>query len=217
MKVVSRILIGSGNAYNLVLGAEPFRVEVDLISTDNNSIFYTWNGRNQEEGAVNITDSTEYGIKIAEGVTTICDTTAKGISLYDGSKTQMVLVPSPVPGIGDVKVAVNDYTVTRSTNATARSGTAIGTILRPTVHNNYVYECTFAGTGSAEPDPWPTPPGEAVTDGTVIFTCRRENIVAGKGIGVTLGATLLASTDLFFVRAYIAEQGDDILDIGTPT
>ena len=213
MKCVSRILIGSGAAYNMELGFEPHRVEVELIDAATASVFYVWNGRNQQEHATAITDSTEYGIKITEGITAICDTVAKGISLYAGSKTQQVLVESPVPGVGLVKADVNDYTVARSTAATARSGTAVGTILRPTTHNGYVYECTTDGTGSAEPT-WPTTPGEAVTDGTTVFTCREENIVAGKGAGITLGATLLTSGALFFVRAYMF---DDIVDLGTPT
>lgn len=213
MKCIQRTLIGSGAAYNMDLGFEPDRVEVDLIDTATNSVFYRWDGRTQQEHATAITDSTEYGTKISEGVTAICDTTAKGISLYDGAKTQQALIGSPVPGADDVRSTPLDYTVARSTAATARSATAIGTIIRPTTHNGYVYECTTAGTGSAEPT-WPTTPGETVTDGSTVFTCREENIVAGKGKGITLGATLLTSGALFIVRAY---KFDDIVDLGTPT
>jgi hypothetical protein len=213
MKCVQRVLIGSGAAVNLDLGFEPHRVEVDLVDTATNSVFYVWDGRSQQEHATAVTDSTEYGTKITEGVTAICDTTAKGISLYNGAKTPQVLINSPKPGADDEKTDVLDYTVARSTAATARTATAVGTVLRPTTHNGYVYECTTAGTGSAEPT-WPTTPGETVTDGTTVFTCREENVVANKGVGITLGATLLTSGALFFVRAYMY---DDVVDLGTPT
>lgn len=214
MKCVTRILIGSGAAYNLELGFEPNRVEVDLISTAAASIFYRWQGRNQQEHATCITDSTEYGIKIAEGVTSICDTVAKGISLYAGSKTPRVLIEHPLTGKLEPQ-DVADYTSTLAEAATARSATVIGTILRPTTHNGYVYECsdTTGSAGAAEPT-WGTVPGEETVDGTLSFTCRKENITDGKGIGITLGATLLASGDLFVVRAFV---DDDIVDLGTPT
>jgi hypothetical protein len=212
MKAVMRILIGSGAAYNMDLGFYPDYVRVELIDTATNSVFYVWAGRSQQEHATAITDSTEYGTKITEGVTAVGDTVAKGISLYDGSKTQQVLVDHPTPGKGLVKADVNDYTLARSTAATARDGSTLGTILRPTTHNGYVYECTTAGTGSAEPT-WGTTVGGITTDGTTVFTCRNENIVAGKGRGITLGATLLTSGALFFVHAY---KFDDIVDLGTP-
>lgn len=214
MKCITRILIGSAAAYNLELGFEPNRVEVDLISTDNASIYYKWQGRNQQEHAVCITDSTEYGIKIAEGVTTICDTVAKGISLYAGSKTPRVLIEHPLTGLLEPQ-DVADYTSTLAEAATARSATVIGTILRPTTHNGYVYECsdTTGSAGAAEPT-WGTTPGEETVDGTLSFTCREENITDGKGKGITLGATLLASGDLFIVRSFV---DDDIVDLGTPT
>lgn len=214
MKCVTRILIGSAAAYNLELGFEPNFVEVDLISTATNSVYYRWHGRSQQEHAVCVTDSTEYGVKITEGVTSVCDTVAKGISLYAGSKTQQVLIGSPVPGADDVKASVLDWAA--STASVARTATAIGTIVRPTTHNGYVYECTTTGTGTTTEPTWPTTPGETVTEaaGSGVWTCREENIVAGKGKGITLGATLLATGDLFMVRAYM---DDDILDLGTPT
>lgn len=216
MKCVTRILIGSGAAYNLELGFEPNRVEVDLISTATASIFYRWQGRNQQEHATCITDSTEYGIKIAEGVTSICDTVAKGISLYDGAKTPRVRIPafdgdgfSETDVYGDYDIAA-DY----SSVGTARSTTALGTVVRPTTHNGYVYELTTAGGTDATEPTWPTTPGESVDGGNNIWICREEDITSSKGKGITLGATLLASGDLFVVRAFM---DDDIVDLGTPT
>lgn len=217
MKCVQKILIGSGAALDIDLGFEPHRVEVDLIDTATNSVFTVWDGRAQQEHALAVTDSTEYGTIITEGVTAIGDTTAKGISLYGGAKTQQVLVEPPVPGKGLVKADVADWLAATSYASGERTATAIGTIVRPPIHNGYVYELTTdTAAGTSEPTAgWSTTPGETCTDGGAnIWTCREENIVANKGIGITLGATLLTSGALFIVRCY---EYDSVEDMGTPT
>jgi len=217
MKAAMRILIGSGAAVNIDLGFEPNYVEVEMVDAATTTDRYFWCGRSQQEHATCITDSTEYGIIIKEGVTAVGDTTAKGISIYGGAKTQQVLVESPVPGKGLVKADVADWASGTSYASGERSATAIGTIVRPPTHNGYVYELTTdTAAGTSEPTAgWTTTPGETSTDGGAnIWTCREENIVANKGVGITLGATLLESGAVFFVKAYMF---DDVVDLGTPT
>ena len=49
-----------------------------------------------------------------------------------------------------------------------------GVFAVPTESNGYRYECTTAGTSDdTEPASWPTTSGETVTDGTVVWTCRK--------------------------------------------
>lgn len=218
MKGIQVRLIGGGAAYNLDLGFFPHRVQVSLIDTATNSVFYIWHGKTQQEAALSVTDSVEYGIKISEGVTAICDTTAKGISVYDGSKVPQVLVDSPKPGVGLVKADVADWSasVDYSSAGSARTATAVGTIVRPPIHNGRVFELTMAtGTGTSEPSSWDVQPGETVTDGgSNVFTCRQENVVANKARGITLGATLLTDNAHFFVVAERFDQEYDLGDIG---
>ena len=210
MQSAQRVLIGGGVAYDCVLGWIPDLIEgFTYNATPDSIVRFRYMGQLAKDDAVIAAGGGIYGWGIDGAV--VSELTADtGFTILEGSKTAQVLVESPVPGVGLVKADVNDYTVARSTAATARSGTAVGTILRPTTHNGYVYECTTAGTGSAEPT-WPTTPGVAVTDGTTVFTCREENITAGKGIGITLGATLMTdgNTVIFYAMKF-----DDVLDLG---
>ncbi|MBU4566986.1 MAG: hypothetical protein KKE29_19895 [Proteobacteria bacterium] len=62
-------------------------------------------------------------------------------------------------------LAVSDW-------AAATAYTA-GNLVKPTAENGYFYECTTGGTSHATTEPtWPTVPGQTVTDGTAVWTCR---------------------------------------------
>ena len=90
----------------------------------------------------------------------------------------------------DVFASVADWTSAGVTAATARSATAVGTIIRPTTHNGRVYECTTAGTSSGtEPTTYSTVVGETVTDNDVVFTCIVEEVAQKSAAGLTVGAT----------------------------
>lgn len=52
-----------------------------------------------------------------------------------------------------------------------------GQYASPTTANDYVYECTTAGTSHAVTEPtWPTTLGETIADGTATWTCRSEDL-----------------------------------------
>jgi len=212
MQMATRVLIGGGVAYNLALGFIPTCVEgFTYNATPDSIVRFRWEGPLAEDNAVIVAGGGVYGHSIDGAV--VAELTADtGMSSYEGAKTPQVRTESPAGG--QVLASVVDYTVARSTAATARSATAVGTLLRPTTHNGYVYECTTAGTGAAEPT-WPTTPGETVQDNSsVTYTCREENVVNAGELGVTLGATLMTDSNTVVVHAYKADTEEDLGDIG---
>ncbi len=135
-----------------------------------------------------------------------------GIIPYEDS-TEIVLISDPGDDTKKVECSVSDWDAT-STNPTQRSATAPGTIVRPPVHNGCVYECTTQQTASytSEPANWPTVPGETCTDGgSIVWTCRMEEVARGGGIGFELGVNLTTDGHVWYFEA---EQHDRYGDFG---
>lgn len=213
MKIVQRTLYGQDAAINLELGFIPTYVEIfKQHGTVTAASLLKWWGEEYEDDTVVDAADQEYGVIITNGVQSEADANT-GISSYNGAKTPQVLVESPIPGKGLVKKDCfdYDYQVANTVTPALRTGTVIGTIVRPTTANGYVYECT-ATTGACVTEPtWPTTVGDTVTDdGTNTWTCREENIVANKGLGITLGSTLAASSIPLFITAWEADQYTDL-------
>jgi len=178
---------------------------------------YFWYGEMQEDSAEAIAGSWEYGVKIhgADGVQSYCDTVAKGISAYDGAKTPQVYLINPGTGKKE-KATIADWLAATNYSTGERTATAVGTVVRPPTHNGKVFELTTdTSTGDSEPSSWNVEPGETVTDGGLnVWTCRVEEVVANKGLGITLGGTLLVSDKIAYVEIYRAIRCQDIGDIG---
>ena len=226
--VLIRLLdISVATNYNLELGFIPHHVRV--LVGDTAPIIYEWWGKIMEESLLAIAGNWEYGIKLVGGsVATYMSTPELGISMFDGTKTPQVLIPDPSTGrltkttlgVKTVVAGVRNVDYNPLTNYTTyavdRSATLIGTIIKPTVHNGCVYEMKTKTGGAAgtEPDPWGTVPGETTTD-TIgnIWICREENIVASKGLGITLGYTLLADGKEVYVIAERYNRYEDIAAI----
>ena len=215
MQMAQRILTGAGVAYNLELGYIPDRVEIWKYHTTPDSIVrIQWFGQLIEEDATVIAGGGIYGHSVDGAVVAELDEDT-GITPYDGAKTPVVLIDSPKPAGGQVKKSVTDWLAT-STTPTARSATVVGTIIRPPTHNGYVYECTTAtGTYTTEPTAgWTTIPGETSTDGgSNVWTCREENVVNAGELGITLGKTLAADSQLLYVMAFKADTVEDLGDV----
>lgn len=218
MQMVQRVLEGAGAAYNLALGFIPDLVEIFMQhNTINSSARITWRGPLYEDHATIDAQDQEYGYIDTGGTLTEADADT-GVQSYEGSKTPRVLVDSPIPGKGLVLASVTDWTYSVSDAATARTGSVLGTIVRPTTHNGYVYECTkIMATASDVTEPtWPTTPGESVVDGDSdegIWVCREENIANAGELGITLGQTLAANGQMLFINAFKADSARDIGDV----
>jgi len=95
---------------------------------------------------------------------------------------------------------------------TAAAVKTVGAFVKPTVSNNYRYECTTAGTTAATEPVWPTEAGITVTDGTVVWTCRDTNVTAaGAPVYPTVIGTLVNSGGVA-ITAY----GTAIEDLNCP-
>ncbi len=211
--VVIKRLKGGAADYNLILGFIPKMVIATVMSATNPDQ-YTWFGEQQEDSDEASAGSWEYGILNtgSTGVLTYMDTVAKGISAYDGSKVLQVLIENPSTSDDEAVTLSADF-VAGAAQPTARTASAVGTVVRPSTHNGYCYECTAdAGVYGTEPT-WPTTPGETVSDGTNTWICREENLVASEGLGITLGGTLLENDMIVYVTAFRG-NADDIGDIG---
>ena len=159
-------------------------------------------------------DDGQYGIAITQaGDIAACADANNGFIEYEEGEDLGVLIEHPGSG-KKVYASVNDWTSAISTAATARSATAVGTVVRPTTHNGCVYECTTAGTSSGtEPSTWTTTPGETVTDSTTVFTCRQEEVVKGGGQGFQIGATIMTDGEEWLVTAEKHDKYEDLGDI----
>ena len=215
MQSDQRILIGGGVAYDLALGYVPDKITgFTYNSTPDSIVYFEWQGPLSVANAVIIAGGGIYGWS-KDGAVIAELTVDTGFTPLDSDKTPRVQVESPKPGGGLVNVACEDYTAARATAATARTATLPGTCNRPTTHNGFVYECTTAGTGSAEPDPWGTVIGGVTNDNSSVYwTCRKEQTVNAGVFGVTLGATLMTDSNTVVLVATKFDRSKDLGDIG---
>jgi len=213
MQSAQRVLIGGGAAYDCELGFVPDHIwGFTYDATPDSIVRFRYMGQLAEDDAVIAAGGGKYGWGIDGAV--VSELTADtGFKPLEGSDTPRVMIANPATGKLEPQ-SVSDWLAATSYSSGERSATAVGTIVRPPTHNGYVYELTTdTGDGTSEPtDGWETTPGETCTDGgSNVWTCRKEILTAGKGEGITLGATLMTdgNTVIFF-----AEKFDDVEDLG---
>lgn len=213
MKKVSKRFIAHTAAINVDLGFIPDFVTI-FSGLDNTSpdIYYAF--RELEDNALD----GQYGL-IVTGTTGVITKATGTNSIIQGYNTVAVGVnlDSPLPAGGKIASTPWDWGVDATTvNAAtpiARTATAVGTVVRPSTRNGYIYECTTSsGACTSEPTTWGTTVGGTTTDGgSNVWTCREEEVVTHGGIGINIGTDLLTEDDVIIV---VAEQWDKIEDGG---
>lgn len=185
MDIKSGYFQSDGSAVNVILGFVPdFLILFNDLQDTGNPNLIMWS-----KAVADAELTGQYGWDEESSGDFTAAATGAGINAYDTSVNDYVNIMSPIPEKGKIAVQALAYTVARSEAATARSATAIGTILRPIIRNGYVYECTTAGTAAAEPT-WSTTPGVIVADNSSVYwTCREEEVVRAGGKGFTFGGT----------------------------
>ena len=140
-----------------------------------------------------------YGFDV-DGVPTRLGSANDGFIPYDTS-VESVMLPAP-DGDGFLKApSIADYDGTAVTY-TARGVAALGSVVRPTVHNGYVYE-SLASTGAVqavEPT-WPTIVGDTVVDAVNTWICREERVVRTGVKGFTVGVNLCTDGQYWSFKA----------------
>ena len=180
--------IADGGLANIPVGFIPDHVKIYELGADTAILLYEW-FRLQGE----LASGKQEGISILEGATAnLAD--AGGISAYDTSGIQ----PS-----------ILDYTLARSTAATARTNLAPGTFLKPSTSSptdkDAIFECIVAGTGSAEPT-WPDGIGQNVLDGTVRWERVNQAISARGYKGFTIAAALQTDSAIMIAKCMKATE-----------
>lgn len=194
---------GDGLAVNIETGFVPQYVTLyqDVNKTSPDKI--EWFEGFEDETAL-------FGLQTtgSTGVVTRLTTAATGISAYSEA-TVGVLIDSPQDSGKQVLVtSITDWAVSTAYTP-ARTAFAVGQIIRPTVHNGYVYELTVAGTSGTTEPTFPTNPGDSVVDNTATWTCRDSNVTKGDFNGFTVGATAQTDEKEYYFIAVGSDKDQD--------
>ncbi len=137
---------------------------------------------------------------------------SQGISEYD-TASMKALIPA-VDGDGDQEATIyGDYAYGKSVplTPTARTISVLGSVIRPTIKNGFLYECTAGEVSMAaltEPT-WPVILGDTVSDGSNTWICREENLVKSGHKGVTIASELQTDSEYAYWIAFKSVQHKD--------
>jgi len=208
MQKISGHFIADGSAMTLNLGFIPDYAEFYVDLGDGELCFKFF------RILATLATSGQYGIAIGnDGAISACADANNGFAIYEGSKKLSVRLPHPDgDGLTVAPIYGNyDATADYSSVGAARTITSVGTIVRPTTHNGYVYELITTASGTDTEPTWPTVPGETVDAGYHVWICREENLVQASGLGITIGATISTNGDIW---CYSAERHDEVKNRG---
>lgn len=213
--IASGTVIADGSAINVNIGFIPDYIEAFELTSDPEIVYRWFRCLAERDGATAATFM--YGIEDdGAGAIEYCADADDGFIAYDATdQAGSVLIENPSTHRLEPQSAADWLAATNySTGGTDRSATVVGTIIRPPVHNGYVYELK-TGTGVAATEPtagWGTVPGETSTDGgSNVWICRVENIAKNGGIGFTIGSNQSVNSDVWVFKA---ERHDRTGDMG---
>ncbi len=179
-----------GGLVNLPLGFVPDYIEFanrDLTNT----VFTKW----WKLMETNDISGSQEGIAIADGGGTTDLADDGGIIAYD-TGVQTPTITTWTKAVGDA--------------ATARTATAAGTYVKPSVANEgdrgSIFECVTAGTSAATEPTWPVADGEQVTDGTTVWEKVNVSLQRGGYQGVVIAAAIQTDGQLMYYFALMADQ-----------
>jgi len=184
-------LIADGNAINIDIGFVPDKFVAVAKLEETNAVNYEW----LKSRGDTANDYGQYGMTRAAGggALTKLASAAGGFSAYNTVAVK-AMIPAP-NGNGEVAATIAADFVAGATAPTARSTSVVGTVVRPSVHNGFVYECTVtAGVYGTEPT-WGTVVGETTSDGTNTWICREEKLKNVGAKGITIGADISTDSD----------------------
>lgn len=137
---------------------------------------------------------------------------SQGITEYD-TAAYKAKIPA-VDGHGFQEATIyGDYAYGKSVplTPTARTTSVLGSVIRPTTKNGFVYECTAGEVSMAaltEPT-WPVIPGDTVSDGSNTWICREERLVKSGHKGVTIASELQTNGEYAYWIAFKSVQHKD--------
>lgn len=105
---------------------------------------------------------------------------------------------------------IEEWTEARSTAASARTATAPGTYIKPTVSSaadrGSIFECVTAGTGASSEPTWPDADGENVTDGSTVW--KKVNVSKQRiGYqGILIANEIMTDSEEMYYIAFQADQ-----------
>lgn len=186
-----------GGLINLPLGFIPDYIRLVDFHTNTNIDIYEWWRRMEQDQA----SGKQEGFSIKEGVTAnLAD--AGGITAYD-TGVQTPTITTWTKAVGDA--------------ATARTATAAGTYVKPSVASEAdrgsIFECVTAGTSASTEPTWPDADGENVTDGTTVWQKVNVSLQRGGYQGVVIAAALTADGQEMYYFAVQANQDVDHGDV----
>lgn len=213
-KIVSGTFIAKDAATNVKIGFVPDYVKL-WTAIGGTELIHEWFKCMGDTAA----GTGQYGIVDSGGAKTHNANANAGIIAYD-AKTLKAMLIAP-DGTEKSATIYGDFTYAKAQSLTPTARTTasnvMGSIIRPTTKNGFLYECTTQGgamTSLTEPT-WGTIPGETTSDGSNTWTCREEKLKWVGGRGFTVGVDICTDSEILCFKAEQHDRSGDMGDADT--